>query len=219
MEVENLYGRGGAIQAALNLEFPDGLIENIYVKLEGANGKLPNLDLFNTILQVCQNMMVKCNLASEKYKRRINIYNHETQSFVKNDFDYELRNMVAMVFSQASGIPSASHGYFLEHRIESVTLKGVVPPVLNKKYLTEFRRIMFCISRTIEGTLRSINNLQERFHQSFFFYLLPTPDSYVSIAMYMPAFGLICLPLVIKLILLWCSIFFREKKKDTESVS
>ena len=147
LEVENLYSRGGAIQAALNLEIPDGQIENIYVKLEGANGKLPNLDLFNTVHHVCRTMMVKCNLATEKYKRRINTYDHVREEFVKNDFEYELRNMVAMVFSQASGVPSASHGHFLEHRIESLTLKGVVPFVINKKYVSEFKRIMFCISR------------------------------------------------------------------------
>jgi len=28
---------------------------------------------------------------------------------------------------------------------------------------------------------RSLNNLLERFHQSFFFYLLPSTDRYVSI--------------------------------------
>jgi len=29
--------------------------------------------------------------------------------------------------------------------------------------------------------MRSLNNLQERFHQSFFFYLLPATNRYISI--------------------------------------
>jgi hypothetical protein len=33
----------------------------------------------------------------------------------------------------------------------------------------------------LEGTLRSLNNLLERFHQSFFFYLRPATDRFISI--------------------------------------
>jgi hypothetical protein len=58
--------------------------------------------------------------------------------------------------------------------------------------------------------LRSINNLQERFHQSFFFYLLPSTRHYVSIGMYMPAFGLLLLPIIIKILTIWFSIFFKD---------
>lgn len=40
--------------------------------------------------------------------------------------------------------------------------------------------------RLVESTFRSLNNLLEHFHQSFFFYLLPQPNRYVSISQYMP---------------------------------
>ena len=33
----------------------------------------------------------------------------------------------------------------------------------------------------MEGVIRSLNNLQERFHQSFFFYLMPATNRYISI--------------------------------------
>ena len=56
---------------------------------------------------------------------------------------------------------------------------------------------LFC--RVIEGIFRSLNNLLERFHQSFFFYLLPSTDRYVSIGLYMPPFGLLVLPVAIKI--------------------
>lgn len=42
--------------------------------------------------------------------------------------------------------------------------------------------------------LRSMNNLLERFHQSYFFYVLLSTKRFVSIAYYMPSVG--CLLLV-----------------------
>lgn len=37
------------------------------------------------------------------------------------------------------------------------------------------------LGRVLEGVCRSLNNLLERFHQSFFFYLLPSTTRYISI--------------------------------------
>ena len=50
----------------------------------------------------------------------------------------------------------------------------------------------------IEGLFRSLNNLLERFHQSFFFYLLPATGRYVSIGLYMQPFGFLAAPLIVK---------------------
>lgn len=49
--------------------------------------------------------------------------------------------------------------------------------------------LIFCLFRALEGMFRSLNNLLERFHQSFFFYLLPSTHRYVSIGLYMPPLG------------------------------
>jgi GPI-anchor transamidase subunit GAA1 len=54
-----------------------------------------------------------------------------------------------------------------------------------------------------EESLRCVNNLLERFHQSFFFYLLPTPTRYISIGMYFPPLLLIGLNLMWKGMLVW----------------
>ena len=37
------------------------------------------------------------------------------------------------------------------------------------------------MARVLEGIFRSLNNLLERFHQSFFFYLMPATSRYISI--------------------------------------
>ena len=48
-----LPGRSGPIQAALNLEIPEGNIKYFNVKIEGLNGQLPNLDLVNLVVKLC----------------------------------------------------------------------------------------------------------------------------------------------------------------------
>lgn len=47
----------------------------------------------------------------------------------------------------------------------------------------------------MEGVIRSVNNLLEKFHQSFFLYLLTSPSKFVSVGVYMIAFGLLVAPL------------------------
>ena len=41
--------------------------------------------------------------------------------------------------------------------------------------------------RIVESTLRTCNNLLERLHASFFFYLLPEPGSFTKIGNYLPS--------------------------------
>ena len=67
------------------------------------------------------------------------------------------------------------------YTIDAVTIHGIVGSE-NLHQLFGFYRI----GRLVESTFRSLNNLLEHFHQSFFFYLLPQPHRYVSISQYMP---------------------------------
>lgn len=48
-----LLGRSGAIQAAINLELPADRLSYIDISIEGLNGQLPNLDLFNLVVELC----------------------------------------------------------------------------------------------------------------------------------------------------------------------
>lgn len=68
--------------------------------------------------------------------------------------------------------------------------------------------------KIIEGISRSLNNLLERFHQSFFFYLIISSDRFVSIGDYMPSIGLMAASLLIKSFLLW---LMANNKPDDES--
>lgn len=43
--------------------------------------------------------------------------------------------------------------------------------------------------------MRSVNNLLEKFHQSFFLYLLSSPSKFVSVGLYMIPLGLLLVTL------------------------
>nr|CAD7460574.1 unnamed protein product [Timema tahoe] len=322
----DMTGRGGAIQAAINLELHAEKIGHVDVKVEGLNGQLPNLDLVNLVHRMCSKEGVK-----HTFKNRENS-NHRDP--VKEWF-HQLKTLMAMVTTQATGIPNGNHGLFhrletvdhedeeeqeegeedqeeegdkqeetphthqcfsyLVHRfgIEAVTLEGFEkkekgsPAVFYQlgreigslKSLepffcvhvsvgegetelarlsqqlgegeTELARLyqqlgegeteLACLYQQLgegetelahlsqqlgegetelahfvmEGLFRSLNNLLERFHQSYFFYLQPTTDRYISIGMYMPPLGLLCAALLIKAFGLW----LRMQKDPADSAS
>jgi len=80
----------------------------------------------------------------------------------------------------AGGVPSGNHGLFHRFGIEAVTIESIF------KMTKKARRRDFDLrtaGRVLEGIFRSLNNLLERFHQSFFFYILPSTSRYVSIGM------------------------------------
>lgn len=61
------------------------------------------------------------------------------------------------------------------------------------------------IFRALEGMFRSLNSLLEKFHQSFFFYLLPSTSRYISIGLYMPPLGCVMIGPIFAAISCWIS--------------
>ena len=50
-----------------------------------------------------------------------------------------VHNTIAMVFRQATGVPTSSHGFFMEQRIEALTISGGKPERIhrNKKHFKQ----------------------------------------------------------------------------------
>ncbi|XP_059141219.1 glycosylphosphatidylinositol anchor attachment 1 protein-like [Physella acuta] len=190
---DSLEGRSGPIIAAINLELPLENINYFNIKLEGFNGQLPNLDLVNLVVRLCRRERSQVAL-HKSLEDKGHIHTEFGDSF--DDYKKALSTMLKMMWYQASGAPSGNHGLFQKFHIEAVTLEGVVARGYRSTDLSTTAKI-------IEGIFRSLNNLLERFHQSFFFYLLPSTSRYVSIGMYMPPFGLMALAGLIKGIALW----------------
>lgn len=188
----DLEGRAGAIQAAINLELHSSHVSHIDVKVEGLNGQLPNLDLVNLIHRLCQRENVH-----HTFKNRGDHPRPETF----HGWLYQLQTLFSMVASQASGVPTGNHGLFHRYGIAAVTVEGQ-----QQEQGRGWRTVSLSqLGRVLEGVCRSLNNLLERFHQSFFFYLLPATNRYISIGVYMPPFGMIAGGVLVKALALWYS--------------
>jgi len=93
--------------------------------------------------------------------------------------------------NQAIGVPTGNHGLFNRYTIDSVTLSEIHSD--GSKTINVHQ-----LARIVEGTVRSVNNLLEHLHQSFYYYLLPSPTLYISIGEYMISFGLVTFGYVVR---------------------
>ncbi|XP_052060128.1 glycosylphosphatidylinositol anchor attachment 1 protein-like [Mytilus californianus] len=195
----DLMGRSGSIQAALNLEIPDSNLKHLDIKIQGLNGQLPNLDLVNLVVRLCQRERVEVSIHKQK-----DYYDAESV----DGYKHSLKTMMKMMWSHASGVPTGNHGLFHRYHIEAVTIEGITKRKGHHISLAKTGRV-------IEGIFRSLNNLLERFHQSFFFYILPATERYISIGLYMPPFGLICAAGLIKAVAIWIALSTRNSENIT----
>lgn len=224
----DMKGRAGSIQAAINLEFHDVDISKIDIKIEGLNGQLPNLDLFNLANKMCMKEGLEVtfkNRAADKVRtpfkdwsvswRFISSLPKKLRIFYK-EWKYSFVTLMNMVSTQATGTPNGNHGLFYRFAIQALTLEGFGPT--NSK---QPRASFYTMGRILEGTFRSLNNLLERFHQSFFFYLLPAHHRYISIGLYIPALALLIATLYIKGYAKWCQLhetYSIEAEVNSENV-
>ncbi|XP_064398574.1 glycosylphosphatidylinositol anchor attachment 1 protein-like [Halichondria panicea] len=184
-----LTGRSGCIQAVVNLELPSATIQYANIIAEGVNGILPNMDLVTVIVHLCK--MEGIETAFHVQWESLRGYTDPQTHYLSS-----LKTMVAIAAHQAPGLPLANHGLFLKHRIDAVTLRGVVGT-------TSKLNSLFNIARALEGTFRSVNNLLERLHHSEFFFYTTSTSSFVSIGLYMPPFGLMIAPVVLEALAQW----------------
>ncbi|XP_064640517.1 glycosylphosphatidylinositol anchor attachment 1 protein-like [Lineus longissimus] len=195
-------GHSGSIQAAINLEIQTPNIRNFDFRIHGLNGQLPNLDLVNLAIYLCEKHGVPHTLHNRGDHRN---------PVSTNGYFHSLKTYTLMMWNQAHCAPSGNHGLFHRYRIEALTLSGIK---------NDRRRggIGFAnMGKVIEGIFRSLNNLLERFHQSFFFYLLPASHRYVSIGNYMPGFGVLGATVVIEAFAMWLSSGDIEDKQGKEN--
>jgi len=78
--------------------------------------------------------------------------------------------------------------------------KSIIDP---SDFLQRVGPLISLIGSIMESTLRAINNLLERFHASFFFYLLPHPGWFHKIGSYLPAAILIGAGMTIEGLQMW----------------
>ncbi|KAF9973114.1 Glycosyl phosphatidyl inositol protein transamidase complex subunit [Actinomortierella ambigua] len=187
---ESLHVRSGAIQAALNLDFSGtGNYKAVGVFFEGLNGGLPNLDLINMVHETGLMREWTVVLHDKIIPATVNM----TRKYLN-----ALYNMLYMMKYQASCHPSGNHGLFLKYKIDAITLYGVSEQDGSYHGVNVHQ-----IGPLVEQAHRSLNNILEHLHQSFFFYLLSDITRYTSIGLYMPPVIILGVSFILKALSMW----------------
>ncbi|CAH8581964.1 unnamed protein product [Dicrocoelium dendriticum] len=185
-----LQGRSGAIQAGLNLEFSHFDAGSVDILSEGKNGLLANLDLVNTVVRLAHKLNIEPVVNGQVYTN--------IRDFTMLRWQDAL-GLLHAVWTQSSGSPTGLHGLPIGYQIPAVTIRGPSRAHHSAAHMKNGAHL----GKLIEGILRSLNNLQERMHQSFWYYLLPNPMRYVSIGVYMPPVLILIGSLLLKVISFW----------------
>uniref|UniRef100_A0A7N0V9G4 Glycosylphosphatidylinositol anchor attachment 1 protein n=1 Tax=Kalanchoe fedtschenkoi TaxID=63787 RepID=A0A7N0V9G4_KALFE len=208
------FRRAGTMAAALVIKVadkPNSPDDTLTIYAEASNGQMPNLDLINVVNYLAvhkQGFHVKVDkllsLLDSKWLRLIADFYEFAGKVARNlnpqwrfgipalDYIEGTATLASSLYTQALGIPTGPHGAFRDYQVDAITVEFAPRFLKNKARRTEF---LTRAGRLIEGVIRSVNNLLEKFHQSFFLYFLTSSGKFVSVGVYMIAFGLLVAPL------------------------
>ncbi|EOA20071.1 hypothetical protein CARUB_v10000352mg [Capsella rubella] len=193
------FRRAGTVAAALVLKV-DGRSERfedtLSIYAEASNGQMPNLDLINVVNYLAvhrQGFYVRVekvvSLLSSSWLKIIGEIFEAVGKLAHTlnpDWNFGIpaadylegsATLASSLYSQALGIPTGPHGAFRDYQVDAITLK--VSPRFPPDSKTRQHDFFLRGARLLEGTIRSVNNLLEKFHQSFFLYLLTSPTKQV----------------------------------------
>ncbi|CAN8300596.1 unnamed protein product [Cochlearia groenlandica] len=185
LNTSDSFRRAGTMAAALvlNVEGRSERYEDtVSIYAKASNGQMPNLDFINVVNYLAW---------LEKWLVRLN----PDWNFGIPVADYleGSATLASSLYSQALGIPTGPHGAFRDYQVDAITLK--VSPRFTPDIKARQHDFFLRGAQLLEGTIRSVNNLLEKFHQSFFLYLLTSPSKFISVGVYMIAFALLVAPL------------------------
>uniref|UniRef100_A0A5S6PYK7 Glycosylphosphatidylinositol anchor attachment 1 protein n=1 Tax=Trichuris muris TaxID=70415 RepID=A0A5S6PYK7_TRIMR len=180
IRTEKVSLQAGRIEIALHIRADvGGSPTHVNIDYNSLNGQLPNLDLVNLAVKSIR----KHGLVPTFFMQRSKKAATELDDMIARG-----KTFLYCLLNQAVSAPVDAHTVFGQFGIHAVSLSAYSrskrPSTINGRH---------AFARAIESMLRSVNNLQELLHQSFFFYVLPSVDSYVSIGVYSPGIGLFLL--------------------------
>ncbi|KAG7982010.1 hypothetical protein I3843_04G027600 [Carya illinoinensis] len=207
----DFYRGRNTIAAALVIKVADRsehLEDSLSIYAEASDGQMPNLDLINIVNYLIvhrQGFRVKV----EKMWSLLNCswlqilgetlesLGHVARSLNPQwkfgipaaDYVEATAALASSMYYQALGVPTGPHGAFHNYQEDAITSKISSRVALtNKARQNDF---LLRGGRSIEVVIRTVNNLLEKFHQSFFLYLLTSPSKFVSVGVYMITFALL----------------------------
>ncbi|CAI5712348.1 unnamed protein product [Peronospora effusa] len=214
---DGLPMRAGIIRAAINLEtmFDSHQVGAVGIYAAGMNGQLPNLDLVNTAVRAFRKHKIPTILDRADVQQ---ISKHKPKSYISSvitsltslskkyvpeelkqgTFSYltNLEGMLNFMTTLASG-PSGPHANFISYNIDSITLSLTTKLSSGDRQLST-REVL----RSLEMVVRALSNLEEKLHQSFYLYVLPSTTTFVSVGEYFYAVALTISPAIVHLLYL-----------------
>lgn len=194
----------GPIWAAVNIDYPYHSFSHVGMFYQGSNAHMANLDLVNSASDILKGMGIPVVLredASEPAPWLTKWYDDNEST---RRYERHARNVWREIKQQAVGKAEGPEGVYGKYRIDAITLLGVP---------AEGPHGFHTLGRSIESLLRSINNLLERFHQSFFLYLMTSVESFVSVGNYLAAPILVGASLTIRGLRIWSTVSKRHLEK------
>ncbi|KAI5114767.1 hypothetical protein M0805_005007, partial [Coniferiporia weirii] len=216
LETQPLGLTSGVIWNALNIDYPGHSFSHLGAFHEGLNGRLPNQDLFNSFHIISRHTGgVPVVLYDNLDPRESNDDSYPPSwlpSIVKTnpdflEFSIRARNIARHMYYRALGRGSGVHALYHRYRIDAITLFAVP---------AEGPHGFHSLGKVVESTLRTMNNLLERLHASFFFYILTTPATFLKIGHFLPSVIMISIATMFKGLSVWVDAGWRkEEREDT----
>ncbi|KAI2471149.1 Glycosylphosphatidylinositol:protein transamidase, GAA1 component [Annulohypoxylon bovei var. microspora] len=192
--VASLPIKSGALQGAIAIDYAqEDRFESVHIVYDGVNGQLPNLDLINSVVNIASGQMGMGSALQGMWKH-------------SQKYDDNLQTVLRGMLRQALGHASGPHSSFIPYHVDAITLQPV-----GNGWHDEMG-----LGRLVEGMFRSLNNLLEKLHQSFFFYLLIHKHRFVSIGTYLPSAMLVAANFTIMAISLWVKSGYKEVERIEE---
>ena len=179
--VASLPLKSGALEAAIVVDNPlNHRFLDLHVIYDGINGQLPNLDLFNTAISVAAGQH---GMGTQLQR----MWGHN------DGYIARLRTMWRGMVRQGLGHATSPHSCFLPFHVDAITIQASGDGPEDD----------MALGRIVESLFRSLNNLMEHFHQSFFLYLLMQTNRFVSIGTYLPSAMLVAANFTVMALSLW----------------
>ncbi|KAI9103072.1 Gaa1-like protein [Phlyctochytrium arcticum] len=190
LQYDRLERHGGNLQEALNLEFCGLEHGGLGIVVDGLNGQLPNADLVTTVIRAAQYEGIQVGLNDAI-----------APSSFDNDwkkYAFKATMLAEYMRGQSLGLPTSDHALYARYHVEALTIRSIP-----KSQGTHYTVTGHQIGRSIETVLRSLNNLLERLHHAYWFYLMPTAQSFIPLSVYLPPVALLSVPLVFQSLACW----------------
>mmetsp|Transcript_8696 Transcript_8696/g.32091 ORF Transcript_8696/g.32091 Transcript_8696/m.32091 type:complete len:779 (-) Transcript_8696:2019-4355(-) len=215
----------GRIRETLVLDFKDFQFEYISLLTEGINGELPNLDMLNVVnyfanrenletsFSKLHSQVLSDQFLQQQWVQRVvdKLAERQRDPNSRRHFFSKVHSHVMKYvtlwrhwWNQLTTLPTGLHAPFRRRVIHSITLTngqdthGQVDADkrrLSSKQLREEN--LLAVARVVEGTVRSMNNLLEELHQSFFLYVMDSTSTFLGFEDFSPTMWLMVLSLTL----------------------